>query len=83
MTKLVLRAREGLGRLFFLFQIVIPSAVCDLKAVLIKFKDAGRDFAQEVPIVAHDHYRAREILDCIEEDFARLDIEMVGRLIEN
>src|SRR5687768_18472371 len=45
--------------------------------------DAGRDLAQESPVVTHEQHRAVVFLERVLEGLDVLDVEMVGRLVED
>jgi selenophosphate synthetase-related protein len=51
-------------------------------AVALEREDVRREAIEEEAVMADDHGAAREILDRLFERAQRLDVEIVGRLVE-
>ncbi len=66
-----------------LFQAAFVIAVIDAHLAVIALEDAVDETAQEVAVVADEDDRAGKVLQGDERRFARLDVEMVGRLVED
>ena len=45
--------------------------------------DSGGKRSKQCPIVAHDQYRALKDLDRVFQRFDRLDVQVIGRLVED
>ena len=73
--------RDGLlfldGAVFF----VAAEIVADLP--VFQLPDAGGEFVDEIPVVRDEDERALVVLQRILEPFARVDVQMVRRLVED
>src|SRR4051812_28616513 len=64
--------------------IVLPSPyVLDDTTVTLEGEGAGNDVVEELAVVRHEEDRAVELVEQLFEELECLDIEVVGRLVED
>ena len=54
----------------------------DDRLAIADLDDLGREPLDEVPVVRHEHQRAAEVDQRIEQHFLRIDVEVIGRFVE-
>ncbi len=64
-------------------QIIFVIALVNPHLAVVDFEDPVRQRAQEVAVVAYEHYGAAVFLQGSKEDLPALDVEVVGGLIED
>ena len=70
-------------RLGGLAQVVFVIALVDPHLAVVDLKDPVDQAAQEVAVMADQHDRAGELLQGVQQHLAGLDVEVVGRLVED
>ena len=65
------------------FEIPVVATLVDMAQASVELEHTGGDPIEHVAIVGDDHEPAREVLEFVLQPLDRIDVEMVGRLVEH
>src|SRR5205814_331226 len=82
-SKASTRRPRGFRSALLLREIVLVVAFVYPQRPMIDFKNPIGDRFQKVSVMAHDHDRAIELLKRFEQNLARANVQVIGRLVQH